>query len=125
MCQNSRHSRLTPLVGMSDNDIMKEVPAIDIETIIEKAGGVPRLMALLGVARTTVLDWRRTGFIPANRVGQISDALKLPLEVVQKLAQGPKTRSRPSGATKPDAKPKPSPKRSRTPGTTGEARNAA
>lgn len=99
MCQNSRQSPLTGIVGTSDNRAMKVKSAIDVEALIEKAGGLPRLMTILGVARTTVLDWKRTGFIPANRVGQISDALGVPLKDVQKLAPKPKPKRRPAANT--------------------------
>lgn len=73
---------------------MKAKLDLNVEALIQKAGGLPRLTALLGVARTTVLGWKQTGFIPANRVSQISDALELRLEDVAKLAQGPKTRKK-------------------------------
>jgi len=66
---------------------------VDIQTLIDKAGGVQALASKLGVARTTVLDWRRTGFIPANRVGQISSTLRIAVAQVQKLAPGPKPRA--------------------------------
>jgi hypothetical protein len=65
---------------------------MDVQTIIDRAGGMQRLMARLGVARTTILDWKRTGTIPATRVAQISEELRLPLRDVVKLASGPAAR---------------------------------
>jgi hypothetical protein len=50
---------------------------MDIQALIEKAGGVPALGKRLGVARTTVLDWKRDGKIPGNRVAQIAAELKV------------------------------------------------
>lgn len=72
---------------MSDNSGM------DVQTLIDKAGSVPELAALAGVARTTVLDWKRTGYVPGNRVAQISKALDLPAEDVLKLVQPPRVAS--------------------------------
>lgn len=68
---------------------MKARAVIDVDALIERAGGMPALMSKLDVARTTILDWKRTGFIPASRVAQISAKLQLPLEDVVKLAQLP------------------------------------
>ena len=62
---------------------------MDVQTLIDRAGGLSALMTKLGVARTTVLDWKRTGYIPANRVAQISAKLNLPLADVVKLAPEP------------------------------------
>jgi hypothetical protein len=67
---------------------------MDVQSLIDAAGGVAQLMARLGVARTTILDWKRTGTIPANRVAQISDTLGLPLESIVKLAPPPKVSDR-------------------------------
>lgn len=67
---------------------------MDVQALIDAAGGVAKLMTRLGVARTTILDWKRTGTIPANRVAQISDALELPLEDVVKLAPVPRAPDR-------------------------------
>jgi predicted site-specific integrase-resolvase len=65
---------------------------MDVQTLIDRAGGLRELMARLGVARTTVLDWKRTGTIPATRVAQISEELRLPLRDVVKLASRPAVR---------------------------------
>ena len=73
-------------VGMSDSWGM------DVQTLIDKAGGRPKFQELIGVARTTVLDWERLGRIPANRVAQISQALDLPLADVIRLAPEPPQR---------------------------------
>lgn len=64
---------------------------MNVQALIDAAGGVRPLGTRLGVARTTILDWKRTGFIPANRVAQISATLGLPLEDVVKLAPPPRT----------------------------------
>lgn len=69
---------------------MSDSARMDVQTLIDMAGSVPKLGARLGVARTTILDWKRTGTIPANRVAQISEVLGLRLEDVVKLAPAPK-----------------------------------
>ena len=50
---------------------------ITVQCLIDKAGGVVPLGKRLGVARTTVLDWRRTGTIPGSRLKQISREMGL------------------------------------------------
>lgn len=72
---------------------MSDIPGMDVQTLINRAGGEQRFRALFKVARTTVLDWKRTGFLPANRIAQISEALDVPLEEVIKLAPEPRRRS--------------------------------
>ena len=67
---------------------------MDVQTIIEKAGGTAKLATRLKVARTTVLDWRRLGFIPGNRVAQISAELEIEPEALLPLVQPPKAGAR-------------------------------
>lgn len=68
-------------------DISDTNSDMDIQTLIDKAGGVPQLARLLGCGRTTVLDWRRTGTIPGHRVRQISEVLGIPItEVITLVA---------------------------------------
>lgn len=73
-------------VGIADNRTM------DVQTLIESAGGVLRLASIAGVARTTVLDWRKTEFIPGSRIAAISAALELPPEDLLALVQPAKAR---------------------------------
>ena len=63
---------------------------MDVPALIERAGGRRQFQELIGVARTTILDWERLNRIPAGRVAQISEALSLPVEDVIKLASGPR-----------------------------------
>lgn len=85
-------------VGVADVQPTAPTPALqwgqqkDIFGLISHAGGMKPLMAKLGVARTTIIDWKRSGTIPANRVAQISEALSLPVNEVVKLAPMPKPR---------------------------------
>jgi hypothetical protein len=65
---------------------------MDIQTLIDKAGGRAEFQALTRVARTTVLDWERAGRIPAGRVLQIATALSLPVDEVIMLATTPRLR---------------------------------
>lgn len=69
---------------------------MDVQDLIDKAGGEPQFQTMCGVARTTVLDWKRTGFIPASRVARISASLDVPLEEVIKLVAEPRERSAPA-----------------------------
>lgn len=59
---------------------------MDIQRLIDLAGGIPQLGQKLGVARTTIIGWRDAGKIPANRVTQISQAMQLPLADVVKMS---------------------------------------
>lgn len=59
---------------------------MDVQTLIDMAGGAPELGTRLGVSRTTILGWKKSGNIPANRVAQISTAMGVPLSEVVKLA---------------------------------------
>jgi hypothetical protein len=77
---------LVEIIGISDYSL------VDIQILIDKAGGVAHLGSRVGVARTTVLDWKRTGFVPGNRVRQISAALKIFTKEVLKLVRPPKVR---------------------------------
>lgn len=78
--------RLTSSVGMSDISFM------DVDTLIEKAGGVGKLAETLDVSHPTICDWKRTGFIPGSRAVQISNALKLKIEDVSKLIKPASTK---------------------------------
>ena len=70
---------------------------MDVQTLIDSAGSPAKLGHKLGVARTTVLDWRKSGFIPGNRVAQISDVFRIPATDLLPLVQPPK----PPAATEP------------------------
>ena len=63
---------------------------MDVKSLIALAGGIEKLADRLGVNRVTVYDWRRSGKIPANRIGQISKEFSLPVDEVLKLAPEPK-----------------------------------
>lgn len=71
---------------------MSDIVGMDVQALIDKAGSEQKFAELCDAARTTVLDWKRTGLIPANRVAQISTALGVPLEDVIKLAPPPPSR---------------------------------
>ena len=96
---------------------------MDIQTLIEAAGGVVRLAAIAGVSRPTVLGWRKLGFIPAFRVPRISEALGLPRDKVWALAYEPPPRiararkkaKRPARSRAPKRKPPASSPRSTAP----------
>jgi transposase len=63
---------------------------MDVNTLIERAGGIEELAKRLGVHRVTVYDWKRLKAIPANRVKQVSHATGLPeTEVLKMTAQVP------------------------------------
>ncbi len=64
--------------------------AMDVPTLISMAGSVGKLAARLGIAHNTVSDWKRTGFVPGNRLAQIAHEFNIPMEdllpLVQKVA---------------------------------------
>ena len=63
---------------------------MDVNTLIERAGGIEELAKRLGVHRVTVYDWKRQKVIPANRVTQISQIMDLPeTDVLKMTAQVP------------------------------------
>jgi len=63
---------------------------MDVHELIERAGGVHALADRLGVARTTVLDWRAAGMIPGTRVAQIAATLKMSPKVLLPLLRPPR-----------------------------------
>jgi hypothetical protein len=71
---------------------------MDVQSIIDRAGGIPKLMDKLGVARTTILGWKASNTIPAARVAQISHELKLPSDELLPLASQPRAQPEPQGA---------------------------
>lgn len=66
---------------------------MDVETLIVAAGGPAKLAKRLGVARTTVLDWRRSERIPGNRVAQIASEFKIPADDLLPIVQPPRAAS--------------------------------
>ena len=58
---------------------------MNVNTIIEKAGGVGKLASFLGISHPTVCDWKRTGFIPGGRLVQISQLLGLQVDALSAL----------------------------------------
>lgn len=71
---------------------MSDAACMDVHGLIAKAGGVQALADRLGVARTTVLDWRVAGAIPGNRVAQIALALKVSPNILLPLVRPPRAR---------------------------------
>ncbi len=67
-------------------------PGMNVQTLIELAGGVVALADRLGVARTTVIGWRQDDALPAIRVAQVSAEFHIPPAVVLKLVAAPKFR---------------------------------
>lgn len=57
---------------------------MDIDDLIEKAGGAAKLGEAAGVDRTTVLWWKRPGKkIPPERAIRISNQLDIPLHKIR------------------------------------------
>ena len=65
--------------------------AVTVQSLILKAGGAVALSERLGVARTTVLDWKRTGLIPGGRLAQIALAFNIPADQLLPIVQGPRS----------------------------------
>jgi len=64
--------------------------ALTVDALIEMAGGIIPLGQRLGVARTTIYDWKRDGVIPGTRIGQISREFNLLADDLVPIAQGPR-----------------------------------
>lgn len=62
---------------------------INVEYLIARAGGISALANKLGIHHTCVLDWRVSGWIPGQRVTQISKALDIPTDKLLKLVKPP------------------------------------
>jgi hypothetical protein len=80
-------SDLTSYVGIADYLRMK---ALSVNDLIEMAGGIIPLSLRLGVARTTIHDWKRLGVIPGMRIAQISSEMGVPAADLLPLVQGPR-----------------------------------
>ena len=66
---------------------------MDVQTIIENAGGVGKLATLLGVQHPTVSGWKADGAIPASRLMQISGLLNLSIDEIKHLASPPRSKA--------------------------------
>jgi len=56
---------------------------MDIERIFAAAGGVKALGVKLGIAHTSVIGWRQSGRVPAERCQAISAVTGIPLHVLR------------------------------------------
>lgn len=63
---------------------------MDVQTLIDKAGGVTKFAVKMGVSHCSVLDWKRDNRLPGSRVAQVSAVLGVPLEDVASLASPPR-----------------------------------
>lgn len=50
-----------------------------VDEIIERAGGVSKLGALIGVDHSTVSGWKREGRVPSERAILIHELMDIPL----------------------------------------------
>lgn len=57
---------------------MPTLAAMDVSQIISRAGGPTKLARALGMDHSSVLSWRKTGRIPAERVLAIEAATDIP-----------------------------------------------
>ena len=64
--------------------------AMTVQDLIDMAGGIIPLGDRLGVARTTIHDWKRLGVIPGTRIAQISRELNVPAADLLPLVQLPR-----------------------------------
>jgi hypothetical protein len=67
---------------------------VEVQTLIDRAGGVVRLAALTGLARTTIIGWRKSGSIPGWWVVTLGKALKLSTASLFELVPPPKPRAK-------------------------------
>ena len=77
---------LTFPVGVANNSNM------EVQDLIEAAGGEAHLAALAGVHRTTVYEWKRGNFLPGHRVQAISKGLGIPADTLLALVRVPASR---------------------------------
>lgn len=63
---------------------------MDVQALIDAAGGVGRFASALGVKHSTVCDWKRTGLLPGARVPQISRTFDIPAEKLMALVAPPR-----------------------------------
>lgn len=63
---------------------------MDVQSLIDRAGSVGKLAAMLEVSHTTICEWKRNGFIPGTRVAQISLALRIGPEWLLPLVKPPR-----------------------------------
>jgi len=61
--------------------------AMDVQDIIDAAGGVGKLATKLGVSHSTVCDWKRGDFIPGARLPQISRELGIAVDAIAPLVR--------------------------------------
>lgn len=80
---------------------MPDSAGMDIQTLIDRGGGVSRFAASLGVSHSTVCDWKRVGALPGARLSQVSRILGLPLEEVASLVRDAASRARSPSADTP------------------------
>ncbi len=67
---------------------MPYIVCMDIERLIEVAGGVAKLADGLGVRHSSVCEWKSRGSIPARRLVQIGALIGLrPEELLHLTAQ--------------------------------------
>lgn len=76
---------------------------MDVNTLIQRAGSVTKLANMLGVAHNTVSDWKRSGFLPGNRIGQVKEVFRLEADDILGLIQPSANSKRDSSAQSSDA----------------------
>ena len=62
---------------------------MDVQTLIKRAGGAGKLARILGVKHNTVSHWKETGRLPAIRVLQINEVMRIPLAQLMPLVRLP------------------------------------
>jgi DNA-binding transcriptional regulator YdaS (Cro superfamily) len=65
---------------------------MDVQVLVEKAGGVSKMAARCGVSHSTVCGWKRGNFLPGNRVRQIAELLTIPVEALLPMVRTPVSR---------------------------------
>lgn len=76
---------------------MSDSMGMDVQKLITNAGGVGKLAQRLGVKHSTVCDWKRTGWVPGNRVSQISKELGVSASEVLTLVRSVKAKDSETG----------------------------
>ena len=61
-----------------------------VQELIDRAGGIGALAALLKVSRTSVYDWRRKGSIPPWYIGDLRREFEVTFEEAVELVSQPR-----------------------------------
>jgi DNA-binding transcriptional MerR regulator len=65
---------------------------LTIADIIDRLGGGTEAARRLRMQRTTILQWRARGLLPAKHIWSVAEALGVPAETLRHLTEQPQPR---------------------------------